>query len=104
MQLHPHFWVRAVRARLALLSALGGRAVEAPAELYLALLDAHPSLWDLGHLRDELWSLQALGPDPSGATLVQMEQALRAVLVQRAPGATALFELRGSKEDTAESG
>lgn len=101
LQEHPHFWVRAVRARLALLAALAGRPEGNPAALYLKLIDAHPSLWEVGHLRDDLWSLQELGSGSIRAPLDAMERALRDVLRDRAPGALALFEIRPVNADAA---
>lgn len=96
---HPHFWVRAARARVQLLATLAGRADDDISGRYVSLLDAHPSLWDVGMLRDDLWFLQALAPERARPTLLELEQALRKAVALRAPGATRLFEIGRPKAD-----
>jgi hypothetical protein len=98
VQEHPHFWVRAARARVQLLEGLAGRPAEAAIGRYASLLDAHPSLWEVGMLRDELWSLQVLAPEESRPILLAVEQALRSAVATKAPGATALFEIRRAQQ------
>ncbi len=100
VQEHPHFWLRAARARVQLLSTLAGSADPDLSGGYTSLLDAHPSLWEVGLLRDELWSLLDLAPERARPTLLELEHALRAAVASRAPGATKLFEIRQSTADT----